>query len=150
MEAQMPEQTKTTLAAWKKNKRHTITLPSQTVVEIELPNIQLLLKTGQVPNPLVQLVTRASTDPNFTLTPELLTQQWDFTSWVVARTVVNPTLKEEEVADLPVEDVEMITDFAMRNRDIDAVGHHLGGLETVNSFRRLRGFDVGGADGAGL
>src|SRR5687767_8881236 len=120
-----PKQTKTTINKWKQAKRHSVTLPSGVTVEIELPNIQFLLKTGQIPNSLVQIVTKASTDPNFRITPEVLAEQWDYTSFLVSKTVVEPSITAEEVAELPSEDVEMIVDFALRNRDFDAVGHHL-------------------------
>lgn len=141
---------RSTAAAWKKAKRHTITLPSGTVIDIELPNIQFLLKTGQVPNTLVQLVTTGSADPNFKITPELLAEQFDFTAFIVAQTVVEPKIEVEDVKDLPAEDLEMIVDFAMRNRDLDAVGHHLAGLETQSSFRTFRGLDAGYASPSGV
>lgn len=146
----MPEQRKSTAAAWKKAKRHTVTLPSGVSVEIELPNIQFLLKTGQIPNSLVQIVTKAATDSSFRVTPEMLAEQWDYTSFLVAKTVVEPAVTVEEVAELPSEDVEMIVDFALRNRDLDALGHHLSGLETQESFRRFRGLDIGDTGVSGL
>lgn len=146
----MPEQRKSTVAAWKKAKRHTVTLPSGVSVEIELPNIQFLLKTGQIPNSLVQIVTKAATDSSFRVTPEMLAEQWDYTSFLVAKTVVEPSVTPEEVAELPSEDVEMIVDLALRNRDLDALGHHLAGLETQESFRRFRGLDSGDTGVSGL
>ena len=40
-----------------------------------------------------------------------------------------------------IEDVQMIVQIALRQTDMDAVGHQLGGLETVESFRQFRDLD---------
>lgn len=125
-------------SAWIKAKRHCVTLPSGTVVEIELPNLSLLLKAGQIPNSLIETVTRVQNTGDFTVTPEMLKEQYDFTAFVVSKTVVNPTITVEDVDSLPSEDIEMLMDFAMRNRDVDILGHHIGGLETQADFRRFR------------
>lgn len=138
------------VTTWKKNKQHKITLPSSTEVTIALPNLPMLIKTGQIPNSLLDTVVKAQTDPNFTITPEMLAEQADYTAMIVAKTVVDPEITAEDVAELPYEDVEMIMDFAMRNRDLDAVGHHLSGLEQVGSFRRFRGLDAGDEIGSGV
>jgi hypothetical protein len=53
--------------------------------------------------------------------------------------LVTPKITEDDIDDLPIEDVEMLAGFAMRTNDIDAIGHHLGGLETHRRFRELRG-----------
>ncbi len=132
-----------TAAQWKKNKQHKITLPSGTVVEIVLPNLQFLMKTGQIPNGLVELVTKVQTTPDLTVTPEMMKEQYDFTRFVVARTVVAPKITEDDVDDLPAEDIEMVMDFAMRNRDVDILGHHLAGLETQADWRKFRGIGRG-------
>lgn len=134
---------RTTTAAWKKAKTHTITLPSGTSVDIQLPNLPLLMKAGQIPNPLVELVTKVQTDPNLTVTPEMMKEQYNFTRFIVAVTVVEPKITEDDVDELPSEDIEMIVDFAMRNRDVDILGHHLAGLETHADFRRFRGLGRG-------
>lgn len=137
------------LNSWKKSKDHEITLPSGTKVKIALPNLPLLIKAGQIPNSLLDIVVQAQ-GGDFKVTPELLAEQADYTSFIVAKTVVDPHIDEADVADLPYEDVEMIMDFAMRNRDLDAVGHHLSGLDQVKDFRRFRGLDAGDEIGAGL
>ncbi len=132
-----------TAAAWKKAKTHTITLPSGFVVDIELPNLPLLLKSGQIPNGLVELVTKVQNDPSLVVTPEMMKEQYDFTRYIVAKTVVTPKVTEDDVDGLPAEDIEMIVDFALRNRDVDILGHHLAGLETQQDFRRFRGLGRG-------
>lgn len=134
----MSESKTVTKTAWIKNKRHTVTLPSSAVVEIELPNLALLMKSGAIPNTLIETVTRIQNTGDFTLTPEMLKEQYDFTAFVVSKTVVNPAITVEDVDSLPPEDIEMIMDFAMRNRDVDILGHHIGGLEQQADFRRFR------------
>jgi hypothetical protein len=110
---QQETQTKpTSLAGWKKAKRHTVTLPSAAVVEIED-----------------------------------IVQQADFFNKLCAITVVEPKVTEEDFASgaLPFEDKEMLVEFATRQRDLDAVSHHLAGLETSKSFRAARGL-IGGIE----
>jgi hypothetical protein len=134
-----PDTPKTaTAASWKKAKRHAgITLPSGAVVDIELPNIQLLIKAGAIPNNLLDAALQHQNAKE--VTADMIKETWDYTVWILPRTVVSPEITEEDVKDLPAEDVEMLTGFAARTNDIDAVGHHLAGLETQRRFREVRG-----------
>jgi hypothetical protein len=139
----------TRLDEWKAAKLHkNVTLPSGTKVDIILPNLPKMLQTGEVPNPLVQAAVDAQQGQR--VTEETIREQFDFYKFLVAQTVKNPALHEDDVADLPFEDIEMLVELASRNRDLDAVGHHLSGLETVGAFRTFRGLDSGFAAGAGL
>jgi hypothetical protein len=131
---------------WFKAKRHTITLPSGTSVEIELPNLPALIKGGAVPNELLDAAIGAG--PDTEVTREMIEQQADFYSYLVSVTVKDPSVAPEEVEQLPYEDVEMIAQFALRQRDMDAVYRHMSGLEKVSSFRRFRRLD--GRDSAAL
>jgi hypothetical protein len=133
----MARNTKTNIESWKSRKRHTVTLQSGAVVEIEIPNLPLLIKTGRIPNHLIEVAVKAQTATR--ITKEDVEDQYEFYRQLVALTVVEPELTADDVDSLPFEDVEMLVEFATRARDIDAVGHHLGGLETVDSFRDLRG-----------
>lgn len=139
----------TKLNNWKKNKRHQVTLPSGAEVTIQIPNLPLLAKAGQVPNKLLEIVLGAQ-KPDFQVTPEMLGDQSEFAAFLVTHTVVDPVVTDADVAELPYEDVEMVMDFALRNRDFDAVGKHIAGLEKIESFRRFRGLDTGYEDAAGL
>lgn len=128
----------TTAAAWKTAKRHTVTLPSSAVVEIEIPDLPQLVKAGQIPNELVEVAIGAAASNK--VTKEDVGLYADFANKLVSLTVVNPKVTEEEAAAaLPFEDKEMIVDFATRKIDMDAVGHHLGGLEKSKDFRSFRG-----------
>ena len=139
---------KTTKASWKKAAVHEgITLPSGTVVSIKLPNRPLMIKTGQLPNTLVEDALAAqSATSNATVTREMIEQQWEYYSFLVSRTVVEPAITQEEVAEIPAEDIEMIVEFATRQRDIDAVYSHIAGLDKLDSFRKFRSLSGGFED----
>jgi hypothetical protein len=143
---QQETQTKpTSLAGWKKAKRHTVTLPSAAVVEIELPDLPELVKTGGIPNDLVDIAIGVASGKK--VSREDIVQQADFFNKLCAITVVEPKVTEEDFASgaLPFEDKEMLVEFATRQRDLDAVSHHLAGLETSKSFRAARGL-IGGIE----
>lgn len=126
---------------WKSKKRHKVTLNTGTEVTIEIPNLPEFLREGTVPNHLVKFaVEQAETlaDPTQEFDPEKIKEATDFQRWVVSITVKDPELKPEDVPGLPAEDVDMITEFAMRGRDTDAIGHQLSGLERLPEWRRFR------------
>jgi hypothetical protein len=135
---------------WKRAKQHKVTLPSGAVVKIELPDLARMIKGGQVPNELLDVATRVgagsanAADDTPEKKRELLGQAAEFNAFLVEQTVVEPSVTKEEVLadDLPAEDVDLLVQFALRKTDFDAVGKHLGGLETVDSFRRFRGLDL--------
>lgn len=141
-----------TLDQWKANKRHSVTLPSGTIVEIELPHIEDFITAGDLPNSLLAAAQQFATggSPPAQFNQADFEQQAEFMRFLVSKTVVNPSITPDDVKDLPFEDVEMLLDFASRNRDVDAVGHHLAGLEVNASFRRFRGLDSGDAFGGGV
>ena len=74
------------------------------------------------------------------VTKDYIVQQDDFYNKLCALAVVSPAVTEDEFVkgDLPFEDKEMIVEIATRQRDLDAVGHHLAGLEKVSAFREFR------------
>lgn len=134
-------------AAWSAAAVHEdITLPSGFKVDIKLPNLAALIKAGQLPNELLQAAQKVAAlgrnpNPEEAITPELYDQMESFNNFVVAHTVVKPSIAEEDVSNLPSEDIDMVVGFAMRRIDFDAVGHHIAGLETIESFRRFRGIE---------
>jgi hypothetical protein len=128
-----------TLAQWKKAKRHNVTLPSGVTVAIEIPDLPELLKTGQIPNDLIEAAIKSVQGEK--VTPELIEQQPEFYKQLVLKTVAEPKLTEADYDDIPYEDKEMIVELATRQRDLDALGHHIAGLHTSRDFRRFRGLD---------
>lgn len=138
----MSTTTKTTSkTSWKKAAVHEgVTLPSGAVVSIKLPNLSLMLKTGQIPNPLVEAAVEMqnATERDIEITREMIEQQWDYYAFLVSKTVVEPAITQEEVQEIPAEDIEMLVEFATRQRDIDAVYRHIAGLDQLESFRKFR------------
>lgn len=139
---------KPTAEGWKGAKRHTITLPSGFVVGIEIPNLPTLVRTGQLPNELV--AEALGTIASGKLTPEVIGQQAEFYDKLVVATVKEPAIEEADVIELPFEDVELIIEIATRQRDLDALGHHIAGLHKNKDWRRFRGLDHGDEDVEGL
>lgn len=143
-------------AAWKKSGIHTVTLPSGAVVDIRIPNLAQMAKAGELDNDLLasavpDVASTSATASEKQLTPEEkranLVKLADFHAWLVSITVVEPKLSPDEVGDaVPTPDIEVLVEFASRRRDIDAVGHHIGGLEVSAEFREFRGLDAGKQD----
>lgn len=128
-----------TAADYKKLAVHEVTLPSGAVVEIKLPSLPQMVKSGTIPNDLVdQAIQHEKAEE---LTRDILKETWAYTCFIVPHVLVTPEVTSEDVDNLvvPAEDTEMLVNFAARRTDIDAVGHQLGGLETQKSFRELRG-----------
>lgn len=138
------------LDGWKKARRHHVTLPSGFEVEVEIPNLPMLVKTGQLPN---ELVAKAlGTVQQGTLTPEQIAENAEFYAKLAVLTIKDPEITVEDVTGenpIPFEDVEMIMEIATRQRDIDAMGHHIGGLHTSKEWRHFRGFSYLDQDVAG-
>ena len=126
-------------AAWKSAKIHSVVLPSGIEVDIEIPNLPQMVKTGQIPNDLLDAALGAIQRDE--ITPDLLKEQADFYNKLVATMVVSPSIAEEDVPELPYEDVELLVELGTRQRDLDAIGRHIGGLHKSDEWRRFRGLD---------
>lgn len=124
--------------AWKRKATHDgVTLPSGAVVSIKLPSLEQLVKNNTIPNPLIEAaLSHKDADK---IDAKMLRETWEYTRFIVPLTVVSPEITEDDVEDLPKEDLQLIAHLAGRQTDTDAVGHQLGGLETLKSFRDLRG-----------
>jgi len=140
---------KRNLSDWSKAKTHEITLPSGYVVDVEIPDLPKMIKTGHLPNHLIDAALGA-VEGNKKIDREFVEQQREFVNHIVILTVVNPKLTLEEVEEVPVEDRELIAEIATRQRDLDAVGHHVGGLHKNEDFRAFRGLTSVGEDLAGI
>lgn len=138
----MPQVKKNAVSSWKGVRRHEVTLPSGFVCKIEVPNLPLLVKTGALPNDLVSQALGLVQSGK--LTAEAIADQSDFYAKLVVETVKEPDLTPEDVTGedpIPFEDVEMIVEIATRQRDLDAIGDHIGGLHTNEKWRVFRGLD---------
>lgn len=126
---------------WVKQGVHEdVTLPSGAKVTIKLPNVSELIKSGQLPNDLIKVATEyVAKGATAELPDDLNDKVAEYNRFLVALTVHEPKITPDDVPSLPAEDLDMIVSFANRQIDIDAVGHHLAGLEAVDSFREFRG-----------
>lgn len=134
-----PERRAASKANWKKAAVHTVTLESGTVVDLRLPDLPKLIESGAIPQSLIDVAVATVTGKKIPETPgpEIMRQQREFTDLVVLKSVVAPTITEEDLSEIPFEDKEMIVEFATRQRIFDAEGHHLAGLEASEAFRRF-------------
>lgn len=132
-----------TAAAWKKAKYHSVVLASGSEIELSIPNLPVLAKTGQIPNDLISAAVGVISGET-QITPELLAEQADFAAKLVSIAVHSPKVKEDEVNDLPYEDIELIVEIATRQRDVDALGRQIAGLhkskEWLDFRAKLSGF----------
>lgn len=147
-----PEKTaprKATTAAWKKRAVHEgVTLLSGVQVSIKLPNIPRLVEAGQIPNDLIEVAVKVAQGQR-TDSEALMKQEAAFTRKLVSLVLVEPQVEESEVDDLPYEDAVMLVEIATRQRDLDALGHHIGGLHTQSDFRSFRALPDGDTGLAG-
>ncbi len=130
----------TTLAAWKKAGIHTITLATGIEVDIKLPNLPELVSAGEFPNHLVEVAINVASGES-KVTAEEIKAQAEFYRELVSKTLVAPKLTPEEVKDVPFEDIELIAAIATRQRDVDALGEHIAGLDKSEQWRKFRGID---------
>jgi hypothetical protein len=135
--------------AWAERKGHLVTLSSGAQVKIEIPDLPELVKSGNIPNDLVETaISVAQGTPN--LTREHIEQQPELYRFIVKTSVVEPKVDDELYSQIPYEDKELIVEIATRQRDVDAVGDHIGGLHTNKKWRKFRGLDFGDTDLEGL
>lgn len=143
-----------TKSVWKKAGVHTVTLPSGAVVDIRIPNLAQMAKAGQLDNDLLAYAVPdqdTAEEPSPEEKKADLTKLADFHAWLVSTTLVDPKLTPEEVIDtVPTPDLEVLVELASRRRDMDVVGHHIGGLEVSAEFRKFRGIDSGESDLLGV
>jgi hypothetical protein len=130
--------------AWAKRGDHIVTLPSATQVTIRLPSLPALAKAGAIPNKLLAYITPKAAaadkgeEPSPEITSETLMNESEWRDFIISQMCVTPKVAPEEVSDLPEEDISMLSEFALRQRDTDAVGHQLAGLEVTDEWRRFR------------
>ena len=122
---------------WKARRKHQVTLPSGANVTIVIPNQAAMLKAGSIPNELLSIVLKQQ-EGDDKLTIEDIKAAAEFDRFLVTKTVVDPEITEEDLDDLPAEDLTMLVEFATRRRDTDVLGHHLAGLETTEEFKTFR------------
>jgi hypothetical protein len=129
----------TTVDAWEDVGVHTVLCPSGARVKIRVPDLPAIIESGELPQDLLDAalgVAGGKSDEK--PTAELIAKERAFTDFLVAKTVVAPTLTPETAKRVPYEDKEMIVAIATRRRDLDAEGEHIAGLTKSEKFRRFR------------
>lgn len=133
----------TSASAWSKSKRHYVTLPSSAVVAMEIPDLPALVSSGKLPNELIDVAVKTASggQQSDETTREAIEQMPEFYRFLVKLSVKEPPVDDALYDELPTEDKEMIVEIATRQRDIDAVYDHIGGLHTSKRWRTFRGLD---------
>lgn len=135
-----------TAQGWIKQALHDIVLPSGAAVTIRIPDFTSLIEAGEIPQHLLKEAGAAiAADAEKKLpTAEEAAREREFKNFLVLKTVVEPKLTEDMLdpkTGIPVEDKDMIVEFALRSREFDVEGNHISGLHTSEQFRKFRGID---------
>jgi hypothetical protein len=125
------------LSEWKKAGVHSITLSTGAQVDIRIPNLPELVAAGEFPNHLVDVAIAVATGDR-KVTAEDVKSQAEFYRELMARTLVEPAVTAEEAKEIPFEDVELLASIATRQRDVDALGKHIAGLDDSEEWRKFR------------
>lgn len=135
-----------TTAEWKAAGVHTITVPTGATVRIRIPDLSLLIAEDALPEDLrgsameellgavmglsVQQPNgdTAGEKPKVTLERDDLKRLGELHYFMVAQMLVEPQVSIEELkaGGFPNEDLELLTELAMRRRSTDARGKTLG------------------------
>lgn len=137
-------------AAWGKLVVHDVVCSSGALVKFRIPNLNALLVSDQIPENLRSAVLMAMSGgigaalaggekPSDTEIIEMLKGDAEFRPYLVAQGLVEPAYSAEELVaamesgEVPVEDVDMLADIALRQRFTDARGVWLG-VRPLSSF----------------
>jgi hypothetical protein len=136
----------TSSSDWQELGVHYVTLPSSAAVKIRIPDITLLIAADAVPEELRVIAyeemneTLAATqrarrelaggepEEEPAITEERLLKLAQLNRYLMSQMLVDPPMTVEELgsAKLPSEDILMLTEFATRERVVDARGVALG------------------------
>lgn len=130
--------------AWADLASHSVVCPTGARVTIKIPDLAGIIEGGELPQNLLDAALAAAgsqtdDDKKKKVTVEDIKRDRQFTHFLVAKTLVAPSVTPEQAERIPVEDKEMIAAIALRLRDLDAEGSHISGLEKSEKFRRFRG-----------
>ena len=135
---------RTTADTWGQQAEHEIVLPSGATVLIRIPDLPAMIEAGEFPQHLIDAALGVAAKPHAKPTKEMIVQQREFTDALVKTTVLDPPVTDamlDHKKGIPFEDKEMIVEIATRQRDLDAEGNHIGGLEKSDKWRKFRGLE---------
>jgi hypothetical protein len=124
-------------------------------VKIRFPDLATLVAAQRVPDTLRQVASETflrqveieTGDKSEPLNLAKLGELYDLNMWLVSQMLVEPTLTADEVKQLPAEDLDVLIELALRERDTDARGRVLG-VAPVAQFQEPGGVAAGGQVGA--
>lgn len=125
-------------AQWKKARFHTIRLNSGAFVKIRIPDLPAMIEAGHIPQNLIEVAIGMASGEAMKPSVELVKQSREFTDLMTLAAVVEPKITEADLADIPYEDKQLIVEIATRQRDADAEGSNISGLDKSEKFRRFR------------
>lgn len=130
------------LSEWKKATVHTVRLPSGMYVGMKVPDLAGLIEAGVIPQNLLDAAL-AVTGDDAEKKPDrdFIVKEKEFTDALVIASVVTPKITPADVDEIPFPDKVMLMEIATRQRDLDAEGNHIGGLDKSDKFRKFRGLD---------
>ncbi len=139
------------VAEWGKKGQHDVVLPSGAEVTIVIPNLPKMIKSGQVPNDLLDAALGVL-QGNQKITKDLIQDQSDFFHLMVSMMVKDPKVTVEDLDNelVPYEDIELLVELGTRQRDVDALGNHIAGLHKSAEWRKFRGIEDSSTNVAGL
>lgn len=139
----------TSKTAWKKNRVHKgVVCPSGAVISVQIPNLTTLAASGEIPNELVDIAaavtqTLAAGKP---VPEDSMEKMQELERYLVLHTVAEPKITKEDIDDLPAEDVSFIGELAFRQRDTDALGNSIAGLDALAKYATFRDLNAGNED----
>lgn len=128
-----------TKTAWMKAAEHPgVVLPSGAVITVRIPNLAKLAQSGEIPNELVDIAAAAEQAGDRDMPADALEKLAKLQDFLVAETVVAPKITPDEVSKLPAEDLPFLAEIAYRQRDVDAVGNSIAGLDKLAKYATFR------------
>lgn len=128
--------------AWKKSGVHKgVVCPSGAVISVRLPNLAELAEADAIPNELVDIATAAGQVEPDQVPDDALKKLAQLQRFIVSVAVVEPSITPEDVRELPTEDIAFIEQIAYRQRDVDALGNQIAGLDKLAKYATFREID---------
>lgn len=138
------------LESWGELGIHMVTCPSGALVRIRIPDLSLLLASDSVPGELRQIamlqISKAIADGGDAdvgkmqmpkIDEELIGRLADLHEYLISEMLVEPKVTVDQVASIPSEDRDMLTQIAGRQRNVDARGISIG-IEPIDRWEVWR------------
>lgn len=131
---EQPHNTTTSFERWLERGVHEMETVTGVTVKVRLPDLATLVARQRVPDHLrviaaqtflrnVKIETGIEDNP---VDLDKLGELYELNMWLVAEMLVDPVLDVDQVKQLPSEDIDLLLDIALRERDTDARGRRLG------------------------